>query len=102
MINLYPSKKPYKQQSKMLCRDILTNPINKDRNNLFTWRMPQPDLFDLNTVSHLAVDWASHNWYFLDDTRELVLLCGLKYDPKHFRCKIILIFNNFCTKLQPF
>ena len=47
----------------------------------YMWSLPQPDMFDLNTVNHIAVDWLSHNWYFLDETRELVLLCG--YDTNN-------------------
>ena len=26
------------------------------------------------------MDWASNNWYFLDDTLEIILLCALKSD----------------------
>ena len=78
----------------MVCKDISFTYDNSDGDvngrQKQTWTMPQPDLFNLNTVSQIAVDWASHNWYFLDDTRELILLCGLKYDPSRFKCKTVL------------
>ncbi|CAH2098009.1 unnamed protein product [Euphydryas editha] len=38
--------------------------------------MPSPTLFpDLNSVSHLAVDWVANNWYFADEAREVVYAC---------------------------
>ena len=40
--------------------------------------MPQPDMYSFDTVNQIAVDWASNNWYFLDDTRELIQLCSFK------------------------
>ena len=27
-------------------------------------------------MSQLALDWSSDNWYFLDDTKQLILLCN--------------------------
>ena len=40
--------------------------------------MPKPDMYSFDTVNQIAVDWASNNWYFLDDTRELIQLCSFK------------------------
>ena len=46
-------------------------------------------------MHQIAVDWASQNWYLLDDTLELILLCSFheksqeEPSPK-FLCKIIL------------
>ena len=42
------------------------------------WKMPKPDMYSFDTVNQIAVDWASNNWYFLDDTRELIQLCSFK------------------------
>lgn len=79
-----------KIKSELLCTKAS---ISKSKSSIKTfdpWALPQPDMFDLNTVSHIAVDWTSYNWYFLDDTRELVLLCGLRFTPAQFLCKIVL------------
>ena len=76
-----------------MCTDISNSSTHHDMTNkkFDTWSMPQPDMFDLKSISHVAVDWTTHNWYFLDDTRELVLLCGLRYDPQvDFLCKMVL------------
>lgn len=56
------------------------------------WNMPKLDMYSLQTVNQIAVDWASNNWYFLDDTRELILLCAFKSKPQNpnFVCKSIL------------
>lgn len=42
------------------------------------WKMPKLDMYSFDTVNQIAVDWASNNWYFLDDTRELIQLCSFK------------------------
>ena len=52
--------------------------------------MPKPDMYSFDTVNQIAVDWASNNWYFLDDTRELIQLCSFKTQEKKFLCKTIL------------
>ena len=58
------------------------------------WKMPKPDMYSFDTVNQIAVDWASNNWYFLDDTRELIQLCSFKTSHHHqknlFLCKTIL------------
>ena len=53
-----------------------------------SWNMPQPDMYSFKTVNQIAVDWASNNWYFLDDTREIIQLCSFK--RQKFLCKTIL------------
>ena len=63
-----------------------------------SWIMPMPDMYSFKSVHQIAVDWASHNWYFLDDTLEIILLCALKSDfhffssetNDKFLCKMIL------------
>ena len=63
-----------------------------------SWIMPMPDMYSFKSVHQIAVDWASHNWYFLDDTLEIILLCALKSDfhffssetNDQFLCKMIL------------
>lgn len=29
-----------------------------------------------SAMTHIALDWISGNWYFLDDTREMIFLCN--------------------------
>lgn len=53
-----------------------------------SWNMPMPDMYSFKNVHQIAVDWASNNWYFLDDTLNVILLCSLK--PNKFLCKMIL------------
>ena len=43
-----------------------------------SWTLPELDMFSLDSVNQMALDWASGNWYFLDDSREMILLCSLK------------------------
>ncbi|KAF6197572.1 hypothetical protein GE061_008536 [Apolygus lucorum] len=52
-------------------------------------KYPQPSLLSFESVTHIALDWVSGNWYFLDDSRELIFLCtgNLKY------CLIIIDIN---------
>ncbi|KAG8233901.1 hypothetical protein J437_LFUL005229, partial [Ladona fulva] len=40
------------------------------------WDPPLPTMFSLESMTHLALDWVSLNWYFLDDTREMIFLCN--------------------------
>lgn len=37
-------------------------------------------------VTHIALDWISGNWYFLDDSRELIFVCNS--NMKH--CVIVI------------
>jgi hypothetical protein len=50
----------------------------------------QLDLFSLDSVNQIAFDWASGNWYLLDDTREMILLCSLKPSEDKFLCKTVV------------
>ena len=70
------------KESHLKCADI------SDLNSY--WNMPKLDMYSLQTVNQIAVDWASNNWYFLDDTRELILLCAFKSTRNNFICKSIL------------
>ncbi|XP_045484331.1 low-density lipoprotein receptor-related protein 1B [Pieris rapae] len=46
-----------------------------------------PDLFpDLESVSHLAVDWISGNWYLSDEAREVIYVC----DHDFYACRLLL------------
>ncbi|CAB0020575.1 unnamed protein product, partial [Nesidiocoris tenuis] len=49
----------------------------------------QPDNITCTAVTHIALDWVSGNWYFLDDSREMILLCtgNFKY------CLIVIDIN---------
>nr|CAD7435281.1 unnamed protein product [Timema monikensis] len=40
------------------------------------WNLPSPAMFPLDSMTHIALDWISSNWYFLDDNREMVFLCN--------------------------
>ncbi|XP_052130857.1 prolow-density lipoprotein receptor-related protein 1 isoform X2 [Frankliniella occidentalis] len=40
------------------------------------WDMPNPTMYSYETVTQLALDWVSGNWYFLDDTHEVIFLCN--------------------------
>ncbi|CAH1393043.1 unnamed protein product [Nezara viridula] len=42
--------------------------------------------FTLKSVTHVALDWISGNWYFLDDSRELIFVCNS--NMKH--CVIVI------------
>ena len=33
-------------------------------------------MFSPIAVSQIALDWSSGNWYFLDDSKELIFLCN--------------------------
>lgn len=70
--------------SHMTCGRI---PVDSEEDPKY-WDMPPLDLLSLHTVSQIAVDWASGNWYFLDDSREVILLCAHK--DRQLLCKIIL------------
>jgi low-density lipoprotein receptor-related protein 1 (alpha-2-macroglobulin receptor) len=62
------------------------------------WQMPMPDMYSFASVNQIAADWASHNWYFVDDTREIIQLCAHKEqgaaaannNKNVFMCKTIL------------
>ncbi len=45
-------------------------------NLLETWTFPKADLFPLSTVNQMAFDWISSNWYFLDDSKEMIFMCN--------------------------
>ena len=83
---------PVSSQSKseLMCTNVSESSSENRFLSFHSWSLPQPDMFDFNTVNHIAVDWLSNNWYFLDDTRELVLLCGLRFIPAKFLCKVVL------------
>lgn len=41
------------------------------------WVMPSPHIFSsMESIHQLALDWISGNWYFVDDTREIIFLCN--------------------------
>ena len=79
---VHNSRRNTKNKSELKCTSISSSQHSNIIPSFQSWNLPQPDMFDLNTVNHIAVDWISKNWYFLDDTRELVLLCGLKIPCK--------------------
>uniref|UniRef100_A0A336MF06 CSON015005 protein n=1 Tax=Culicoides sonorensis TaxID=179676 RepID=A0A336MF06_CULSO len=63
------------------CHDFL-KPENKRR-------MPSPNLFSLDSVSRLCLDWISGNWYFYDFEREIIFVCTSEMQ----HCTIILEHN---------
>nr|XP_022909737.1 low-density lipoprotein receptor-related protein 1 isoform X1 [Onthophagus taurus] len=41
------------------------------------WPLPKPVVFDnLDSIQQIALDWLTGNWYFLDDEKEIILLCN--------------------------
>ena len=53
------------------------------------WILPTPDLIPYSSVDKIALDWATGNWYYLDESRESIFLCRVVRD--HQFCKLILI-----------
>ncbi|XP_068084350.1 prolow-density lipoprotein receptor-related protein 1 [Anabrus simplex] len=49
---------------------------SKVDNMLDTWDLPAPSMFKLGPMMHIALDWISGNWYFLDDINEVIFLCN--------------------------
>ncbi|XP_041974246.1 low-density lipoprotein receptor-related protein 1 [Aricia agestis] len=59
--------------------------------------LPMPNLFpDLDSVSHLAVDWIANNWYFGDEAREVVYAC----DVTLHNCRMLV--DEGLSKLRGF
>ncbi|XP_054274081.1 low-density lipoprotein receptor-related protein 1-like [Macrosteles quadrilineatus] len=54
-----------------------------------TWDLPPPTMFPLYANTHVALDWISGNWYFLDDSREMIFVCTSSM--KH--CLILIDVN---------
>ncbi|XP_039297489.1 low-density lipoprotein receptor-related protein 1 isoform X2 [Nilaparvata lugens] len=50
------------------------------------WLLPKHKVFQLTADTHIALDWVSGNWYFLDDLREMIYICTANI--KH--CMIII------------
>lgn len=44
-------------------------------NFVHLWSRPGPSIFPLEYTTHVALDWISGNWYFVDDTNEMIFLC---------------------------
>ncbi|KAK2718097.1 hypothetical protein QYM36_006775 [Artemia franciscana] len=53
------------------------------------WNLRPLPLYSMNTVNQIAHDWISGNWYFLDDARELIILCNGTLDV----CIAVLDFD---------
>lgn len=61
-----------------------------------SWTMPMPDMYSFKNVHQIAVDWAANNWYFLDDTLDIILLCALKvsyFTGKRTKREVLLFFE---------
>ncbi|XP_063218358.1 prolow-density lipoprotein receptor-related protein 1 [Bacillus rossius redtenbacheri] len=54
---------------------VLMSCVHAD-NFTHSWDLPSPSLFHLYSLTHIVLDWVSGNWYFLDDTREMIFLCN--------------------------
>ncbi|XP_047119261.1 low-density lipoprotein receptor-related protein 1 [Schistocerca piceifrons] len=39
------------------------------------WTVESPSTYTFDSTTHLALDWVSGNWYFVDDSREIIFLC---------------------------
>ena len=53
------------------------------------WSYPSPDILPLNNVNLVAFDWASGNWYYLDESRESIFLCRILNDEEQI-CKVVI------------
>ena len=47
------------------------------------WILPQPDMLPYSSVDKIALDWASGNWYYVDESRETVFLCRVEQDQQY-------------------
>ena len=56
---------------------------------VMAWTLPDPELYSLDSVNQIAFDWSSSNWYLLDDTKELILLCT-EADGAALLCKSVV------------
>uniref|UniRef100_A0A0K2T8A8 EGF-like domain-containing protein n=1 Tax=Lepeophtheirus salmonis TaxID=72036 RepID=A0A0K2T8A8_LEPSM len=54
------------------------------------WYFKSPNPYSFNSVTIITLDWASHNWYMADESKELILLCRSPRTSPSFSCKIIL------------
>lgn len=40
------------------------------------WEVPVAStILDVGSIQQIALDWVSNNWYFLDDQREIIIVC---------------------------
>ena len=76
---------PFRSSSVMLCTSV-DDPSS-------SWTLPELDMFSLDSVNQMALDWASGNWYFLDDSREMILLCSLRNGTQARRNSAGPLFN---------
>ncbi|XP_027843018.2 low-density lipoprotein receptor-related protein 1 [Aphis gossypii] len=53
------------------------------------WDLPSPTFFPLLVTTHVALDWVSGNWYYVDDDRDMIYMCtsNMKY------CEILIDVN---------
>ncbi|KAK6630731.1 hypothetical protein RUM44_002900 [Polyplax serrata] len=71
----------YNHRNKTICyiRRNATNPgfrCSRIDNFEESWEFPNALMFPLHSKTHLALDWMTGNWYFLDDSREMIFLCN--------------------------
>ncbi|XP_050540895.1 low-density lipoprotein receptor-related protein 1 [Daktulosphaira vitifoliae] len=39
------------------------------------WDLPSPNIYHLLATTHVALDWVSGNWYYVDDDRDMIYMC---------------------------
>ncbi|KAJ9584470.1 hypothetical protein L9F63_021195, partial [Diploptera punctata] len=54
-----------------------------------SWDLSTPPMFPLDSMTQIALDWISGNWYFLDDTHEMIFLCNSTLEA----CVILIDVN---------
>lgn len=52
------------------------------------WILPEPDLSTFSSLNQIAFDWASHNWYYLDEAKESIFMCRVLNDRQI--CKVVI------------
>lgn len=54
------------------------------------WQLKTPEpLGEIEHIQQIALDWVTGNWYFLDDTRELIIICNNLLN----KCNILIETN---------
>ncbi|XP_050433383.1 low-density lipoprotein receptor-related protein 1 isoform X2 [Adelges cooleyi] len=53
------------------------------------WDLPSPTFYPLLATTHVALDWVSGNWYYVDDDRDMIYMCT----PTMQYCSILIDVN---------
>ncbi|XP_065167955.1 low-density lipoprotein receptor-related protein 1 [Atheta coriaria] len=54
------------------------------------WKMPSPSIFpEVDLIQQLALDWVTNNWYYLDDTRDMIFICS----NDNSKCNVLIEYD---------